>query len=47
MKGIENRQNVWYKKLSEPETNNLDKGLRQVKGHARNDSLVQSCWLPG
>ena len=28
---MEDRQNVWYKKLSEPETDNLGKGLSRQK----------------
>ena len=38
-----------WKKLREPETDNLGKGLRQMTEtkSARNDLLIQSCWLPG
>ena len=44
---MEKRQNGWYKKLSERETDNLGKGLRQIKRYGRNDLLIQSFWLPG
>ena len=27
-----NKQNMWHKKLSEPETDNLSKDIRQTKG---------------
>ena len=40
-------KNVWYKKLSEPETDNLVKDMRWTKRCIRNDLLIQSCWLPG
>ena len=40
-------KNVWHKKLSEPETDNLSKDMRQTKRYLRNDLLMQSCWLPG
>ena len=45
-KAWKNKQNVWYKKLREPETDNLSKGISQTK-YIKNDLLIQSCWLPG
>ena len=38
-------KNVWHKKLSEPETNNLIKDMRWTKKYIKNNLLIQSFWL--
>ena len=38
-------KNVWHKKLSEPETDNLIKDMRWTKKYIKNNLLIQIFWL--